>query len=137
VPPLHTMKFYIASRFKTVGAVNELADDLDSMGHDVVSTWHRTEALAPLALDDPGRPAHLRSAAIRDIAEIDQSDALVILTEGCEQTPGGLWVEVGYALGRRKRVFVVGPQINVFCYLPAVAVDPNTQAFLARLSYTE
>jgi len=35
-------------------------------------------------------------------------------------TRGGMWTELGYALGRNLPVIVVGRSANIFCALPQV-----------------
>ncbi len=111
------MKIYLASRFSNNSIVNAKANELSLLGHEIISTWHSTEALNPVPLDSPSFAANSHNAALRDLAEIDMSDAVLLITERCEAVPGGLWFEAGYALGGGKRVFIDGPRINAFCYL--------------------
>jgi nucleoside 2-deoxyribosyltransferase len=111
------MKIYLASRFSNHEKLNALATTLTKNGHMVVSTWHRTEALSPVPRDHPEYLDNSLRAAERDLQEIDESDALILFTENCEATPGGLWFEAGYAKALGKQCFVIGPRINIFCHL--------------------
>lgn len=131
------MNFYLASRFKTVSTVNKIADQLEALGHGVISTWHRQEALAPMPYSDPRYAQHASDVANRDLIELIDADALVIYTESCEQTPGGLWVEFGYALALHKRIFLVGPQINVFCYQAEVQICKTPEAFINTILHLD
>jgi nucleoside 2-deoxyribosyltransferase len=113
------MKIYLAGRFHTSQAINLFADQLQREGHEVVSTWHRTEALnRPLpepkkgAIDGPSA-----MIAVRELVEIETADALIVMSADCEWTPGGLWFEMGYASGLKKKVYVYGPRQNIFCHL--------------------
>lgn len=111
------MKIYLASRFRNYEILRVLAADLEKEGHAVVSTWHVTEAPSPVAKDDPSYQDHCIVAALRDLKEIQSCDALLLITEGCEAVPGGMWYEAGYAKGIGKAVYIKGPHINIFCGL--------------------
>ena len=83
------MKIYLASRFSNHEKLNDLATTLAAEGHTVVSTWHRTEAPSPVRRDHPDYLDNSVRAAERDLREIAESDALILLTENCEAIPGG------------------------------------------------
>lgn len=113
------MKIYLASRFRTVKQTNDFAKELREQGHTIVSTWHDTEAIMlPLPKPEIGRASSTSfQIARKDLSEIISCDALIVLSQDCEATPGGLWFEAGYALGIQKPVYIVGPRFNVFCHL--------------------
>ena len=101
------MKLYIASRFKNKQWIRNFANRLPPT-YDVVSTWHDIENAA-----DSDRIAAVK----RDLAEIEAADAVLLVTHDCEQTPGGLHFEAGYAHAKGKALFIVGPRVNIFCDL--------------------
>ena len=103
------MKVYIASRFVNRDVVRSLASQLTNAGVLCVQTWPDEHANCSAV-----------EAATRDIAEINQADAVLLYTEGCESVPGGMHFEAGYAYGQGKSVMVVGPLVHVFCHLPNV-----------------
>jgi nucleoside 2-deoxyribosyltransferase len=57
-----------------------------------------------------------------DLDDIDRADALVLMTMpvGTMFSSGGRMVELGYAIGTGKRIFILGPRENIFCHLPRV-----------------
>jgi nucleoside 2-deoxyribosyltransferase len=111
------MKIYLASRFSNHEKLNDLATTLAAEGHTVVSTWHRTEAPSPVPRDHTDYLDNSVRAAERDLREIAESDALILLTENCEAIPGGMWFEAGYAKALGKACLIQGPRINIFCHL--------------------
>jgi hypothetical protein len=82
-----------------------------------VSTWHDKEALNPAAVDSLEYRENAHHSAHQDIVEITTAQVFVILTTDCELTPGGLWFEMGYAYSAALQVVVLGPHINIFCFL--------------------
>ena len=129
------MKIYMASRFKTYKELNEIADRLVKQGHKIVSTWHKVEATPgynatmPPPAKGPERDARSMFVAERDLEEILGADAILLYTHECDLTPGGMWVEMGFAMALNKRVFIYGPRTNVFCHR-AQLVDFNEQGEL-------
>lgn len=76
---------------------------LVAAGHTVTSTWHEAELKRTVTYS----AAERKIGANRNIFEVTASDALLLLTpEG--NTPGGLWVEAGVAIGQNKPVYSVG-----------------------------
>jgi nucleoside 2-deoxyribosyltransferase len=119
---MNPIKVYMASRFKTHREVNKIADRLEAQGFSVISTWHRVEAvpeynsILPPPAKGPDRDARSMFVAQRDMDEIREADILFLYTHDCDLTPGGMWVEMGYAMALNKRVYVHGPRTNVFCH---------------------
>ena len=74
---------------------------------------------------EAGDPAvnHLRARfAGEDIADVMAAETVVAFTEEPRtcNSRGGRHVELGIALGAGKRVIVIGPRENVFCWLPGI-----------------
>lgn len=106
-----TYKIYIASRGRNQQMCRDLARLLDEMGHGIVSSWIDVD------LEEESDKSIWPEIAQKDLNEIDQCDILVLMTEGCEAVPGGMWYEAGYAHAKGKKVIVIGPRHNVFCTL--------------------
>jgi hypothetical protein len=113
-------KIYIASFFNTRARIRSMRDELWKLGYEITSSW----------LDETPKPQGMdlhdffRKLAIKDIAEIQRADILIIDT--IDVTPrGGREVEFGIALGQfqNKWLFLVGPKRNVFHELVDQAFD--------------
>jgi len=102
---------YIAGCFEDKNRLARVRDTFVAAGHTVTSSW----------LDEPDQegPIKLPSAAdciglaVRDCAEIEGSDALLV-DEMNTNTRAGREVEFGMAFAWGKRVATVGPRRNVF-----------------------
>ncbi len=144
-----TGKTYLAARY---GRRLELVDyraDLASRGIEVTSRWLNGQH----QIGDKGIPigedgaqlveegaadvaADLREHfAIEDMGDVLAADVLVAFTEPprSNASRGGRHVELGMALAAGKRVVVIGPRENLFCYLPPVRVYSDWPAYLSTL----
>ena len=101
------MKFYIASRFTNKPLILGVVQQLERLGHTVISRWH-TVADEPWTQDD---------AVAYDLEDLDKADALVLYTEDCERVPGGMHFELGYAYAKDKPCYLLGPPVHIFCRL--------------------
>ena len=99
------MKFYLAGSFSSQSMLLAIMYLLQAMGHEVTSHWLIQTGNAP----NPTR-------AKMDLSDIDVADAVIVFTS-IPSTTGGLWVELGYALGIGKPVYLCGPRSNVFAHL--------------------
>ncbi|HZZ79636.1 MAG TPA: hypothetical protein VFE62_14040 [Gemmataceae bacterium] len=70
-----------------------------------------------------------RAAALRlkfaedDFADVQACDLLIAFTEQPSaggRNRGGRHVELGIAIGQGKRIMIVGPRENIFCWLPEI-----------------
>ena len=111
-------RFYIATRFRNKSHGLEIAHKLETAyGMACTARWLvRKEKTDP---DNATRNAY----AVEDFDDIRHSQIVIVLTENCEAVPGGMWVEMGFALALNKAVFVYGPQINIFCGLCPVVTE--------------
>jgi len=124
---------YIASRFKTLPKLLALADKLIASGHAITSEWIYKDAANPVPFRSPLYEQNCVEVQEKDIQDVLRSSALVLFTEECERTPGGLWFEAGLALGRGIPYYVLGPRINIFCFRPGVWM-PDEDALFAALN---
>jgi nucleoside 2-deoxyribosyltransferase len=106
------MKLYLASNYSTHPQMREIAETLQHRGHEVTSEWIN----GTHGGDDRAAYAQI------DLRDIDAAEALIFFSESPagSRTRGGKHVEFGYALAKGKRVFIVGPPVNVFHHLPEV-----------------
>ena len=110
-----SLSVYLAARFSRKAEMRQYADDLASTGIDVTSIWiHDDKHEWTGAPDDQIPPHALARFAREDLRDIDAADAVVVFTDS-PSSKGGMWVEVGYAIGRDIPLLIVGPVANVFC----------------------
>ena len=96
---------YLASNWDSKPRMRALRDQLLLLGHTVLSSW----------LDDPTTAYVVDSPndARKDLDEIRQCELLLCDTAETSTT-GGRDVEIGYATGIGKRVWIIGPRRNIF-----------------------
>ncbi len=94
-------RVYIASAFINRRKVNAWAWELEKQGYKVVSTWHYES--------DVEGDRRFRKYAERDVEELEMSDTLILFTENHDDSQGGMWVELGYALAKGMKIVVIGP----------------------------
>ena len=61
----------------------------------------------------------------RDLADIDAADVVVICPSVEPSTSGGLFVELGYAIARKKPIILIGHRPNIFFYDKNVMTMPG------------
>lgn len=101
------MKVYISASFTSQKRLRQYRDELWKMGHQVVSSWLDETAIPANMSPD----AFIRKLAVKDIAEIVAAD--VLISDNHEpSTSGGMFIEMGVALGRFQhiQVWTVGPK---------------------------
>lgn len=112
-----TRSVYLAARFSRQAEMRDYAAELARHGITVTSRWitgaHGESAETDLPYDVLAR------CAVDDLGDIAGADAVVLFTDS-PSTRGGMWVELGYAIGCGIPVIVCGPPANIFCRLPEV-----------------
>ncbi len=109
------MKFYIAHNFAARDWLREeIKPQFEAAGHTITSRWI-TEDLHLMEENQA-------EAARHDIEDVERADGIVLFSDNFGDRPGrGKYVELGYAIGRNKILFVVGENTScVFYNLPAV-----------------
>ena len=126
------MKFYLAARFERREELKKYVRDLENAGHTNASSWIFTETQSE-DLKNPGEfyPEYRRCAE-RDLEDIEKSDMLIFFCEDLESCwpRGGRHVELGYALGKNKTIFLIGYYENIFHTLAALMSFPTWEGFL-------
>lgn len=121
-------RVYIASRFLNRDAVAALTLKLATAKRPwhCIQTWHNESELS-----DPSENA------MRDLREIDSADIVLVLTMNCENVPGGMHFEAGYACAKEKCIIVVGPKVNIFYHLPSIVYVETLQEFLSEFEWSD
>lgn len=130
------MKIYLASRYSRREELCEYRKKLEDLGHSVTSRWlngkHQiSDGGKPIGNhgeslvegDDGSSSEHARE----DVKDVEDCDLLIAFTEPprSNASRGGRHVELGLALGLKKRIFVIGHRENIFCWLPDVEFFPT------------
>lgn len=125
---------YLAARFSRQLEMRGYASDLAKIDITVTSRWitgdHGENVEATMTSAELARCAH------EDIEDIDAANALVLFTDA-PSTRGGMWVELGYALGRGIPVIACGPAANIFCEIPEVIRLSSWRLVVSWLSTRE
>lgn len=134
-------RFYLAARYSRREELLGVRDVIEALGGEVTSRWlngdHQlSDTGTPIgdhgeALVEGGdgeRAATLRAKfAQDDYDDVMRADVIVAFTEvpRSAKNRGGRHVELGLGLAWGKRVIVVGPRENVFCWLPQIEHYPS------------
>ena len=142
------MNIYLAGRYSRRLELCGYREQLRGLGHTVDAVWLNGEhqisdtgepigetGEALVKMSDDGREgfyanASAKAAALRlkfaedDFADVQACDLLIAFTEQPRaaggRNRGGRHVELGIAIGQGKRVIIVGPRENLFCWLPEI-----------------
>jgi len=128
------MKIYLAARFSRRHECHALGKKLEAMGHEIVSRWTLpgNDHVMPVGISAQAADKERERFATEDLEDVDAADAVVSLMEpeARNNTRGGRHVEFGYALGKGKRLYVIGCRETVFHHLPQVEHYEDEGAFL-------
>jgi len=141
-------KFYLAARYSRRLELCGYREELAELGIEVTSRWlngsHQLDNSGIPITDEgerrfeDGDPSvdYLRAHfATEDMGDVLAAQTVVAFTEEprASASRGGRHVELGTALAASKRVIVIGPRENVFCWLPQVEQHEKWGDFLASL----
>lgn len=112
VPTPRPVRVYVAAPWPLKHQAEKVGRLLAQRGAVVIARW----------LTLPDTPQDDDAGARMDLADIDASDALVLINpaEFVQAGTGGRHVEFGYALGKGKAVHIYGVRSNVFHQLSTV-----------------
>ena len=147
------MRIYLAARYSRREELCGYREQINALsGHAVEACWlngkHQiSDTGTPigdhgesLVEGDDGstnvRAAELRGKfAAEDFRDVIMCDMLIAFTEPprSNASRGGRHVEFGIALGRMKRVWIVGPRENIFCWLEDVRQFETFEAAIEQL----
>ena len=131
------MKVYLAARYTRREEIYSYAEELVALGHEVTARWvyGRPDASHP-DLVTGHTDAYEEKVSVEDLKDVAGADCIICFSEvpRATNTRGGRHVEFGMAVAWDKRIILVGPQENVFHYLPKVEVYPDWAALRAKLA---
>lgn len=139
-------KIYLASRYSRREELCSYRSVLENNGYSVTSRWLNGKH----QIDRDGKPIGedgeklfeegsgetaddmRRRFVTEDVADVYAADTLIAFTEEPRSghSRGGRHVELGLAIARGKRVFVIGQRENLFCYLPEIEHFETWDEFL-------
>lgn len=124
-------KVYIAARYSRRDEMKSVVPHLEAAGVEVTSRWLLEDKPLNTKLGDD-TPEFYRETAHVDIDDIDRADSILFFSEDPHVgTPrGGRHVEFGYAIGKGKRLIVIGGPENIFHYLRRVVHFQTLTDFL-------
>ncbi len=130
------IKIYLAARYSRREELCGYRTQLQQRGYTVTSRWlnggHQIDHAGKqiggdgehLVEDGTAEEAKAlrRHFAVEDVEDVYAADMLIAFTEQPRSghSRGGRHVEFGLAIARGKKVIVVGPRENVFCWLPEI-----------------
>lgn len=123
---------YLASGFNRRHHLRVLAGKLDDKGYRVSSQWiwindRPTE-------DDVDYNQFARKISTQNYLDLCSSDILVIDSAGIlPDNKGGVHTELGFFLGVRKPIFLVGKRGNTFHYLPQITLVEDYDELMRKL----
>lgn len=129
------MLIYVAGKWSERDKVRAIMDIFESKGHTITCDW--TRHIAPERLTkgsgiwhkdyDWAKNGH-RTYAEEDLEGVESCDILVAYMPTPEIFYKGAWIEVGIALGLKKRVIIIGKDITtVFLGLNNIDVVPSKE----------
>lgn len=101
------MKIYIAASMHSKKEAKDVAINLQFQGHVITSTWFENQSYDKV------------NDAMADLSEIMQAECVVFLTKE-PSSEGGRHIEFGFALGKKKRLIILGERESCFTYLDYV-----------------
>lgn len=122
---MRKLRVYMAGAYVDAERLVGVKRRMQEIGFEVTSRW-----IGKAAAGKPYESDFSDEAKV-DYADIDKADFLIIDTFG--KTRGGREWEGGYAIGKGKRVMVVGPVIHPFHAMCRLRF-PDWEAALAYLA---
>lgn len=126
------MKIYLAASYKRRDEIREYAEKLKLLGHEITSRWLRELSPPKIELTDVSA-RFLREHAQHDMEDIESAGMLVLFTKNIKER-GGMYVEMGYALGLERTIILIGPKRNIFHWLLQVKQFDTFGEFLEDLN---
>lgn len=128
------MRIYLAARYSRLEEMQNVKQFLINRGHRVTSRWLDGKHTAPEGITKDAKRKLRVVWALEDIADIRLSDAIVEFTEPPRSicSRGGRHVELGIAMQKGLKLFIVGPRENIFHELPRVKQFKDYSDFLNR-----
>ena len=101
------MRVYIAATLSLIGIAARICGELETLGVQVVSTWHRNPATANPKAEEVLTFDGRRGIANTCLSEVESCDVLVMVCGPNSGARHGFAFETGYAAAHRKTIVVV------------------------------
>jgi len=124
------VQIYLAGHNQDEG--RRIAYKLRRSGYSVISSWLTEKRFGREEYTE----RQCRSMAKRDVQEIGECDALILMA-GPDLYPGGKFVEAGIAFGLGKSVIVLGRRENMLLWHPNIIAVQDVRALLDALPEKE
>ena len=120
-------EIYLAHNFAAREWLPKVVDRLMQAGHLCTSAW--------IFDDSHAHGGTMLESAMADLQGLDQAQVLVLFTDQYGDRPGkGKYAELGYALAKEKKVFLVGEDSGcVFYALPGITQVRDVDELLGAL----
>lgn len=131
------VKIYLAARYSRHPELRGYAADVRALGHEVTSRWiEGNHQMDDAGLSTEAARSERERFAREDYEDVCAADLLIAFTAAPRTSTGrgGVMVELGIAIGREMRTWIVGPDENVFCCLPWIARFEDWAECLAYLA---
>ncbi len=124
------MNIFVAASYARKREAAMLADQLRGAGHVIFSRWVEAEGHTYVCEDDS-----MRDASRIDMEDLAKCNALVMLNgdNAKNRSRGGKHTELGIAIGKSKRVFVLGPREGIHEWNEQVTVCADLAELLKEL----
>lgn len=106
---MQKLKIYLASKFhnRKDAGMKKLAQNLKDAGHEIVSSWLRQKKEPNPKIKDDEK--YRRMCAMKDKADLESSDVVVVWHRKMGAITGGAYWEMGYATAKNKPIVLVNP----------------------------
>jgi hypothetical protein len=104
------MRIYLASNWASKDRLAKMKWDIETLGHEVCSHWLEEDSDQSY---ESLNFAQRQDYSFRDLGEIVSANLLILDTLEVAAS-GGREVELGFALGTKTPVWIVGPDRNIF-----------------------
>lgn len=122
------MKIYLASGFSHRYILQEEAEHLRLLGHEITSSWIWLEGRP--SREDPGFQAFAEEIAARNVSELTQSGWVIVDANGIRPSNnGGVHFELGWAIGAGRRAVLIGPRGNTFHWFHGIERHEDWKSF--------
>ena len=123
------MRLYLAGRYTRYPQIEQYAIEARALGHEITSRWHNGSHDLNSTSSDEDR----ERLALEDLQDLFSARDGIVVFSAEQSGRGGYHVETGYAMGRRRQVYLVGPRRNVFHYLRAVRQFGTWEEFKSQV----
>lgn len=132
------MRIYLAARYSRRPILAKWAEELQKLGHVIVSRWALRDSDHKLVdgLSPQAATGERIRFATEDLADIENCGMILSLMEEPRSNGrGGRHVEFGYGLALGKMMVIIGPKETVFHELPNVCSFETFDKFLESINH--